>query len=392
MQYTSYRLPFFIMLLTLLSGCISTPQMAKYNSNINHKYPPISVFYAEPSHVLKEECLAFENESMFQYCRENQIGSDRYWQALKQMQLFEDVGFSDKDNAFYLTFSTVSLMSDNAADMVKAALSGASLMLLPMQHEHQVKAEVSLYFYDRKIKQYTYQLPYVTTMSLFNNVHEAKQNFTQALVSHLIADLQKDEVFSSKTIAAALQSTDYNQDLSVPKQVGDFSLAKQFSYYDPFLGHQSTYVHPDFSDDYIDLFVYPIRYAEIEDTQTILQVESHAIQQEISAIATKSEWRDLVFSTLKSVSYSKNGTRFHGVGFDIEYTNTLGEQKFSGLYLFQLEDKLIKWRTSFPAKLIEQAMLFQMWDIKAPKESLFMATFRQQWRKQAEDKQIKTQS
>lgn len=390
MQIKPYQLTFFIAMLALLSGCITVPKMAKYNSNIDNKYPPISVFYAEPSQQLRDECLAFDNESILQYCRENKVSRNTYVLGLREAQLFEEVFYANKDNPFQLEIAAVDLQAEEASDFLKGAISGASLMLIPLQQAHEVKVEMSLYFYDRKIKKYTYQLPYVTTHSLFRSATGGEYDFVQLWASHFIRDLQKDDVFSSKAIAAALQSTDYSQGLNVPKKIGDFLLAKQFSYYDPFLGHQSTYVHPDFSDDYIDLFVYPIRQVDLQQSNDVLRKESSFIQNEITAIANKSQWRDLSFSPLKPVNYSKNGKRFNGVGFDIQYTNTLGEQKFSGLYLFQMGDKLIKWRTSFPAKLVEQALLFQMWDIVVPEESLFMATFRQQWRLQAEENEINT--
>ena len=161
MQYTPYRLPFFIMVLTLLSGCISTPQMAKYNSNINHKYPPISVFYAEPSQQLKDECVVF-SQSILQNCLEDQSSRQTYVVALREAQLFEKVFHANDDNPFQVDIAVVDLHAEDASDIAKGALSGASLMLIPLQQSHDVKLEVKVYFYDRIIKQYIYRLPYVT--------------------------------------------------------------------------------------------------------------------------------------------------------------------------------------------------------------------------------------
>lgn len=368
---------------TLLVGCGATPNnhVADYETNVAFKYPPISVFYDSPSETLKQQCHAF-NQKALSYCSENNIESIYFWQDLKTTGMFEDVYYADRDSEFKIAFATVGMHSENAGDITKAALAGATLLLVPMTTEQEIRVEVGIYWRNIKVKQYDYQLPYISTVSLFSNPTDADKNFAQTLVSHVIADIQKDDLFSPSTISTALKATDYNENLVVPDAIGDFQLARQFSYYDPFLGNQTTYVNPDYGNDLIDLFVYPIRKTDFEDTQAVLAFESTNIRKELEIVIKEQKWQDLTFSEAQPVTYVKDGVEYQGIGFDGSYTNELGEETFTSVYLFALEDKFVKWRASFPAEFIKQQVTELMPQISVPSESLFMAKLRQNSRKQ----------
>lgn len=374
----------FTTLLALLSGCSSTPkvEVASYDTNQEYKFPLLSVFYDDPSEVLNTQCTDFNATSAFQYCYHNEFSTQYYWQALDNSNMFEDVLFAEKESDFKLAIATVSLQSESVGDITQAAISGASLLLIPMTNEQEVRAEVSLYWRDFKIKQYDYQLPYVTKVSLFNQIEDSEKAFANQLMSRFIADAQKDNVFSSSTIAQALGATDYAKDVAFPAHIANFSFAGQFAFFDPMLGVMATYLTPDYVNDKVDVFVYPIRRTEYLNSEAALSSEARNVADEISYVVNKQNWTDLELTEPEKVSVDSADGTIEGIKFGGRYTADLGEEAFLSVFLFAHKDKFIKFRATFPAQFLGEHVQGVVNDIHFPGESLFMAKVREYGKKQ----------
>lgn len=365
-----------------LGGCASTSSniQAEYDTNTEAKFPELSVFYDDPSQRLRQECLSFDAQSALHYCSENTVDTLYYWKAFEQSNMFDDVSFADKDAEFKVAISTVSLLNETAGDLTNAVVSGASLLLIPMTSESEVRAEVSLYWRDVKLKQFTYQLPHVNTVSLFSDHEKADKDFAASLVSHIIADFQQENVFSSSLIANVLESTDYANDVVFPETISEFEYAGQFAFFDPFLGVMATYLSPEYVNDKIDVFVYPIRSVDLNDSETLLKNEMANVQKEIEYVITKQEWEGLAFSEAQKVVLPHGDMMLDGIHFGGSYFSELGEESFTSVYLFKYKDKFIKFRASFPSQYIGPHIEAVLPKVTVPGESKFMAEARSQER------------
>lgn len=368
--------------LVLASGCASTDKMvdAQYDKNNENTLPPLAVFYDSPSEELSKACKSFNDESAFQYCHVNVVEPQYYYQSLADSKMFQEVMFADKEAEYKVAFSTVNLHSEKAAELSNIALSSASLFLIPMTSEQEVRAEVSVYWRNVKIKQYDYQLPYVSKTSLFTQLDEADKRFSQNLASHFIADAQKDNLFSSEYLAQVLQSSDYTASLNVPVTIADFQRVEQYTFRDPFFGTMITYMNPDYLNDKIDLFVYPIRKIDFADHQTALAEESANIRKEIELVIREQAWTDLTFTDVKTMQQSVEGAQIDGLYFSGSYKNELQEEVFTSVFLFAYKDKFVKFRATFPEQFLSDHVAQALTQISVPDESLFMARLRQQSR------------
>ena len=364
--------------LLLVNGCASTstPVKAEYDAEMEFPFPELSVFYDDPSAELSEQCVIFSAQSALHYCAENTVNTSHYWQALRQSKMFDEVTFADKEAEFKVAISTVNLKNETAGDITQAAISGASLLLIPMTYESEMRAEVSLYWRDVKLKQYQYQLPHISKVSLFSDVEQPDKDFANRLVSHIIADFQQDEVFSSSLIAEALGATDYANDVVFPKRISEFEFAGHFAFFDPFLGVMATYLSAEYVNDKIDLFVYPIRSVDLSNTDKLLDDEISNVKKEIEYVINKQDWQGLAFTEPKKMTLPHNGEMLKGVHFGGSFFSDLGEESYTSVYLFKYKDKFIKFRASFPSQFIGPHIESVLSDVSAPGESVFMANAR----------------
>lgn len=378
MHRTFKNILILIPLLVLISGCASTKKtvIATYDSSINYNYPEISIFYDNPSEILKNECQSFAEESTLNHCYINEIDTPLYKRVFERSKLFENVLLADESTEYSITIATTSLDKETASELSMAALSGASLLLIPMINEQNINVEVSVFWQNIKIKQYDYQLPHISKLSLFNHQQEADQDFANSVVSHIISDIQKDNLLTTSFLTAFLESSDYEKDLVTPHKISNFESVEQFLYNNPLLGTVITYANPNFHSDKIDLYVYPIRQVELSNQAALLIRESQNIKSEFDAVAKQLEWTNIHFSTIKPLEINKKDDSIKGVYFEGDYQEKLGEKAFTSVYLFKLKDKFVKFRASFPERFITNDIKKIVSKIEVPDESTFMRNLR----------------
>lgn len=212
------------MLVGLVTACVSTSNnnVASYDKNAGTVYPPVSFFITRPTAELNQQCLQFADDSVMQHCQINQFDASLYWQQLYGSGLFERVMFPGEGTDYQVLVSTANMSRETAADITKAAVAGATLMLLPVTNEFSVKAEVTVLWRDLVLKRFSYDVPFSHTMSLFHKPDEGAQHFAQTLMSYFLRDIEQQQVFSGAFLLSALQDSDYLQQLKAPAQLGDF--------------------------------------------------------------------------------------------------------------------------------------------------------------------------
>ena len=366
-----------------MAGCATThsSQVAVYNKQVDFQLPPVAIYANQLSKDLQENCQAFANESVLNYCRINQIDTAYYTAQFVDSTLFSQVHEADDSTEYSIAVATASLDSESAGEISQAALSGLSLLLIPMTNEMNVQAQVSIYWRNLKIKQYDYDLPYVSQQSLFTDPKEANTQFSKSLVSHIIKDLQQDDTLSNGYLTRVLKSSNYEEDLTVPQEIANFDFMGQYIYNDPLLGSVSTYANRDYHSDKIDLYVYPIRNVNLDNESELLAQESKHIESEFNSVAKQLEWTDVSFSAPKALTVTHKQQKVSGLYFQGEYQQKRGEKGFTSVYLFKLKDKFVKFRATFPEQFITASISDIFSKISVPDESVFMKKLRNQGKK-----------
>lgn len=365
----------------LLSACVNTPNknIASYDKNAGTVYPPIGFFITRPTAELNQQCLTFADESVMQHCQVNQFDASLYWQQLNASGLFEQVMFAREGTDYQVLVSTANMSRETAADITKAAVAGATLLLLPVTNEFTVKAEVTVLWRDLVLKRFSYDVPFSHTMSLFHKPEEGAEHFAQTLMSYFLRDVEQQKVFSGAFLLSSLQDSDYLQQLKAPAQIQDFQLAGQHIFNDPLAGTQLRYINPNYADDYIDLFVYPIRRTDWQDLTPVMQDELENIREEI-ALFYRQQNKNLTLQENKQIHWQHAQQHFQGSYFELTVEDV--ESLPGSTYLFIVGDKFIKLRCTFGADHAEAIVKAMLPDISVPEESLFMATLRQRFRQQ----------
>lgn len=365
--------------LLLLAGCATAPKnLANFNKNNKQVYPPIGFFITKPSVKLQQECLSFDEASVMQHCRVNEMSAVLYWQQLKESGLFEQVRFAEEGTDYQVLISTANMATETVADITKAALAGATLMLMPWQIEQPVKAEVSLLWRDLLIKRFEYQLNFSHTASLFHQPDAGEKNFAQTLISHFLKDAEQDNIFSGAYLLAALNDSDYITNLQVPDAVEGFVLAGRYIYNDPFFGAQVRYVNEQFHNDYVDVFVYPIKSKDYQHGAALLQTEVNNSRKEMQQYYQQQKLA-LTLEDSQPISWQTDSAPFNGWYFAGELDIGTDEPQPTSTYLFISGDKFIKLRCTFPPTYAEQLVKTLLPQITVPGESVFMTQVRQRF-------------
>ncbi|MGI2259936.1 hypothetical protein [Shewanella sp. GXUN23E] len=358
----------------LLGGCASTKNenLKTFDTNLANKYPPLAVFWGRPSASLQQECQAFAASSVMKMCNENLVDVNLFYRSFMASQVFEKVTLGDETSDYNLAISTVHFSDEDAGDIAKGALAGATLLLVPVDMKQHTKAEVTVYWRDWPLKVYHYELPFVHTMQLFTDPMQGQKDYAEALVSHVIADMQQDDIFSHRFMVDNFHTSDYEKELVYPEQLAGFEYAEHMIYNDPFLGAAVRYVEPELRNEVLDVFVYPARFVDLVDVPEVLAKEARNVQREIEYVAKQNKWQALELEEIVPI----NAGGLAGVYFDGSYTVDLDLPEYTSTFLFLKEDKFIKIRANFPGKHVKEQVLASLAQFTAPKESDFMKEVR----------------
>lgn len=348
--------------------------------------PPVTVFYRRASTDFQQACDTFDQQSITHHCQSNEMTLEQLQAALVATGRFADVLRADDDVPFRLSFALLDYDHENAAEIGSAALSGATLLVLPMHISRELKVEASLSWFGQLLKTYTFSIDDERWVSLFT-----LQKDYQPLLASAIADeltqrlLAEPEVFSAEHLARVLGSTDYPGELTMPTEVAGFSMAASRQFHHPFLGMQFRYLRLAEFEDFADVFVYPIRQADLGNRVAIFAQETQNIEQEIVDLLAAEDFLAPEFS---DVLPFETATGDAAVSFSVDYSDVLDNHYRSRIYLAIKQDKFVKVRhtglDSDPAQdrmnAFTQALLGA---VQIPAESRFMAAVRANWRKEA---------
>ncbi len=262
--------------LLTLGACVPKENLkpVEFVRNTEQPYPALSIYSKLPSAELASECKEYDGRSLIHHCLLDQYDITEIMTALSDTRLFQKVDLANQNNDYSLSISSATYNLEDAGELTSAVAAGASLFVIPMTTTRDVKLELDLAWRGISIKQYRYELPLTMHYSLLHldGGEKANKQFADAVVSRFLHDGQSEKVFSGEYLADALQASDYVNDLLMPDRVGDYFFENKYIYPDPFLGATSRYVHGVISR-YIDVYTYPIKGVEWNDTNALLDAE-----------------------------------------------------------------------------------------------------------------------
>ena len=143
----------------------------------------------------------------------------------------------------------------------------------------------------------------------------------------------------------------YETDLGYPQETENFVVKDIHVYDDPFLGAALTWIDPRYPSDNITLYVYPVPKTDWSDVNETLSEEMDRVYEAVKYSVEQGKYTQVEAEEREAFAFEEEGEMFSGLksAFNTYLEN---DRKInSNAYLFIIEDKFVKFRTSFDALL-----------------------------------------
>ncbi len=351
------------------------------------RYPGISLFYKHLSDDLEQECAEFQSRSMLHHCSEGEFHLSNLQQALTQSGAFQQVTIAGDHNEFQVMVSTVVLDQESGSEIGNAALSGATLMLVPIKIEKTIRAEVVITWQNLPIKRYDYTLPFNYSASLLTPTFNYRKELSQRIAAQLLGDLQQENAFAGAQVMAALEASDYGDDLGIGDSVGGYFFDEKHIFSNPFHGAVLSFIHRQFAFDHAEVFVYPVRNTDWHEAAALTQSEAENVRTELSLMQRQGNLNALELDDPTPLQWIVDGQRYDGTFYSGHLIDNEGREARTATYIFIKGDKFVRTQAVFPlvegsAKVnnpddFARSLLQQL---EPPTESPFMARLRRERR------------
>lgn len=376
------------LLIVMASACTSIgdiPTLEYTKDQVD--MPAVSVFRMTPSQRNMDACKDYARKSILHHCEINLIDTGLINHAFSSSGRFQQVRYADKEVPYSIRVMTASYRYESGEDLGHAALAGATLLLAPMQLSTDIQAVVEIFWHDFPVKRYEYDIPIKIKAGLLNitKVADSEALIAESIVSHFMVDAEKDNVFSTKTLSAALDSTDYDAVYIEPDLGDQYELRGSYIYRDPHLGVQTRYHSAIDAEEYYDVFIYPIAHWDLSDQQSLLDQEMDNLKRDIEFSLKERQATEyqLLSQQVKSEQLANRVAR---VGYLAASYRAANEAVYkTETYVTIVKDKFIKSRVTYQpiGSVFPDAWMFSkvyMNKVTVPSESTYMAKIRHQWR------------
>lgn len=332
------------LLLLLVAGCSSMPQQDPLPPIANAKeLPALGVFYQAAAMDMQRAC---ERMPAHQHCQVNALDPALFQQSLQQTALFPVVVLKEAGADYELLISSLSYTGKR----------------------HRVQARFTLTWRGLPLKSYEY------TMSRSGERDDTA--FAGELVSQFLQDALKQKAFSPGFLAHNLKSEDYEDDLKAPEQISNFSLSERRIYNDPLEGSMLTYRDPSYSNDKIEVSVYPIPTSDIEDTHAILEEETEKLRDNLTDFVTDLNLPPLQMTDDIRLSWNMLDKKFSGYYLDAKIEKDGVEPFYAAYFFFVQEDKIVRFTATFPSRFALDFVKQALPRMSVPGESAFISNLR----------------
>lgn len=188
--------------------------------------------------------------------------------------------------------------------------------------------------------------------------------------------------------------SNYEQDLTLPKETENFMLVDKQVFEEPELGMMVRYIDKVFPEDNITVYIYPIRNIQWDDQESTLNKEMDYIFSDIDLAIQEGFYKSR--SEDKRSEFMVNASTQPYTGIKASFTLTDKDDVFfySDNFLFIAEDKYIKFRTSFDSRMNKELTGDEIVKellplIKVPAESPYMQNKRMVYKQKIQEDFLK---
>ncbi|MFS1703102.1 hypothetical protein [Alteromonas sp. AMM-1] len=206
-----------------------------------------------------------------------------------------------------------------------------------------------------------------------NNAQVATEDINQIVLTWW-QHVEQEKVFSANFLYASMGASDYNTLLTLPDAIDTFMLSQRYMYPDPFRGIIARYTHPEFEEAILDIAIYPILSVLTAPSEELVNAELK------KAVDTAN---DVAKARAMAVTMQQLNTPFasellpnRGVMAEMFAESENGESLFASIYVFQMEDKFVKFSTTFPARIGDPLVKAALPQLRVPPESELMKEIR----------------
>ncbi|MCB1704133.1 MAG: hypothetical protein KDI17_04675 [Halioglobus sp.] len=381
------RVLVFCVLLALAAGCTTTTKpkvSAESNVYGDVLWPEVSLFYKEPSDALRERCIEFDQASLLQHCDLRLLTLDYELEQLRESNYFAAVKFADSNVDFAIAITQASFLDESAGGIANAALSGATLLLVPFTQEYDIVVEVLILWRGHVIRETSYEFTFAPTTALYTNPEQEKIELAGKITASIIEDIKNNDVLSGQYLADALGASDYTNELVVPERAGEYLRMGETAQGTPFDGVAFSYARPEFQFDEYAVSIYPIRATSWIDYAAVLSEEMKLIRADFETALKAGEWRDVRFAEQREVLVESPRGGSAGIVQTVDLVDLNGDPYIGRIYLMVKEDKIVALSNFVPVTYEQpdsQVFLSTfLGGLVVPVESPFMAKLRQQQR------------
>lgn len=369
----------------LLAGCAAQqPVETAPGALAEPVFPAVGLFYKQPSDALESDCREYDEQSVLQHCSMNYFELSRLHSRLQGSGAFHEVSVGDDDREYAVSVTLAVFDTESGKEIGNAALSGATLMVLPTVMQQTLKAEVVVSWRNALVRRYQYEIPFSHSVHLFSGVNSYDDQLADLVASRFVEDARREGVFSPEYLAGALGASDYDNDLTVPEQIADYVFIDRYRYSNPLQGVMLRFEHRQFAFDRADIFIFPALSVDWSDVAALVEGEADSVRAELGSLQAQGVFPEVSLGANRRLDWQLGDRRFQGVSFSGGLVDAKGSRFHTVVYVFNKADKLIKVRATFPMvdgvnevppapDLFVQGALA---GIQPPGESVFMARLR----------------
>ena len=341
--------------LSLTTGCassaikppeqplLSAPEQAPFNLAVN-------VYSSYISDEVEQQC----NEAALTSnpCKNDGIPANDFLKSLEKLDLFAELSPSVSRHDYEL------LIANQVADMPANQESTADL---PLQSYTEFAVEW------RGVHLDSFLVHYWHTGII-------RPEDVEQIILRWSEHASRNNIFSTPFLYQAMGASDYSGALTLPELLGEFQLARQFLYPDPFKGVLARYLHPSFSEAIMDIAIYPVLAPLTGDNQQLISHELEDAVEQAKQIAVE---RAMAMEIKKHQEiFSQDESSLQGVMSEIAAEGDSGEALYATIYIFRLEDKFVKFSTTFPSRIGDPLVSEALTQLTVPGESALMKELR----------------
>ena len=136
----------------------------------------------------------------------------------------------------------------------------------------------------------------------------------------------------------------------------------------------ARYLHPEFNEAIVDIAIYPVLAPLTGDTAQHISHELEDAVEQAKQIAVEHAMALDIRQHQKAFQVSNSTKR--GVMSEIAAESDTGEVLYATIYIFQLEDKFVKFSTTFPSRIGNPLVIEALSQLAVPGESALMKALR----------------